>query len=154
MNKKCYAIIALLLFVIAGGVYKFMFQGSVIASADGRMSIQLNAAERDLVLEEMRAFLAAVQQVTQAVTENNMSLAAEAARKVGRVAQDAVPGTLVGKLPMEFKKLGFDTHTKFDQLALNAEDFGDANQVLVQLAELMHNCVACHSAYRIDISEK
>ena len=63
MNKKCFAIITLLLLIIAGGVYKFMFQGSVIASADGRMSIQLNAAERDLVLEEMRAFLAAVQQV-------------------------------------------------------------------------------------------
>jgi len=71
-----------------------------------------------------------------------------------KAAQSAVPGTLIGKLPIEFKKLGFDTHLKFDQLALNAEDFGDNNQVLIQLSNLMQNCVACHAAYRIDISNK
>lgn len=154
MNKKCFAMIALLLLVIVGGVYKFIFQGSVIESTDGRISIQLNAGERDLVLEEMRAFLESVQHITKAATENNMEMVAKSARKVGKAAQSAVPGTLIGKLPIEFKKLGFDTHLKFDQLALNAEDFGDSNQVLIQLSDLMQNCIACHAVYRIDISSK
>ena len=154
MNKKCFATIALLLIIIAGGVYKFIFQGSVIETTDGRISIQLNAGERDLVLEEMRAFLESVQKITKAATEDDMKVISESARKVGKAAQSAVPGTLIGKLPIDFKKLGFDTHLKFDQLALNAEDFGDSNQVLIQLSNLMQNCVGCHAAYRIDVSDK
>jgi len=65
-----------------------------------------------------------------------------------------VPGTLMGKLPIELKKLGFDTHTKFDQMAMDAEELGDGSHALEQLATLMQNCVACHSAYRLDISSK
>ena len=154
MNKTCFVIIALLLTIIGGGIYKFLFQGSVVESPDGRISIQLTKAERALVLGEMRAFLESVQQITQAATENNMAVVVSSAKAVGMAAQQSVPGTLVGKLPMEFKKLGFDTHTRFDQLALNAEDFGDSNQVLGQLSELMHNCIGCHAAYRFDIADK
>ena len=65
-----------------------------------------------------------------------------------------IPGTLVGKLPVQFKKLGFDTHAKFDQLALDAEEFGDSDHALSQLSTLMKNCTACHAAYRFDISKE
>ncbi len=65
-----------------------------------------------------------------------------------------VPGTLMGKLPLEFKKLGFDTHTRFDQLALDAEQLGDPGHSLTQLAELMQNCVACHAAYRFEVEQR
>ncbi len=151
MNKMCVAMVALLLVIIAGGVYKFMFQGSVIQSTDGRIAIQLTAGEKDMVLQEMRAFLESVQQITHGATENNMQLIAQSARVVGKSAQTSVPGTLIGKLPMAFKKLGFDTHLKFDELALNAEDFGRSKQVLGQLSVLLENCVACHAAYRLEL---
>ena len=154
MSKKCFVIIALLLIVIAGGTYKFLFQGSVTESTDGRLSIQLDAGESDLVLTEMRMFLESIQKITQGITENDMKLVAEYGRKVGKAAQGAVPGTLVGKLPMQFKQLGSDTHAKFDQLALDAEEFGDGAHVLSQLSTLMQNCVACHAAYRIDVSSE
>jgi len=81
-----------------------------------------------------------------------MKLVAESARKSGKAAQGAVPGTLVGKLPVAFKKLGFDTHARFDQLALDAEEFGDSDHAMSQLSTLMENCVACHAAYRFDIA--
>jgi hypothetical protein len=154
MNKKCNVIIVFLLLVIVGGVYKFIFQGSVSESTDGRVAVHLDAGETDLVLMEMRMFLEAVQQIVQGVNENDMKRVAEAARKVGRAAQEAVPGTLMGKLPIELKKLGFDTHEKFDQLALDAEDIEDGSHALSQLSTLMQNCVACHEAYRLDISSK
>ena len=80
-----------------------------------------------------------------------MTLVADAARKSGKTAQAEVPGSLVGKLPLPFKKLGGDTHMKFDQLAMDAEDLGDAEHALQQLSTLMNNCVSCHAAYRIDI---
>ena len=154
MSKKCTGIIVLLLLVIAGGIYKFIFQGSASVGTDGRMAIHLTAGERDLVLTEMRVFLESIQQLTTGITANDMQLVAEYARKSGKAAQGEVPGTLVGKLPVQFKKLGFDTHAKFDQLALDAEEFGDGDHALSQLSILMKNCTACHAAYRFDISDE
>ena len=154
MNGKCFGMIGLLLLVIAGGIYKFIFQGSVSNGTDGRTAIHLDASERDMVLAEMRAFLASVQQVTAGISKNDLQRVAEHARKSGKAAQAAVPATLIGKLPMQFKQLGLDTHTKFDQLAMDVEDLGDGNHALAQLSTLMQNCVGCHAAYRIDVSGK
>ena len=154
MSKKCFGIIALLLLVITGGIYKFVFQGSVSDNADGRKAIHLNSGEKDLVLAEMRSFLTSVQQITKGISENNMELVAEYARKSGKAAQGEVPGILMGKLPLQFKQSGFDTHTKFDQLAMDAEDLGDSSHALSQLSTLMQNCIACHAAYRINTSSK
>jgi len=128
-----------------------MIQGSTTESTDGRLAIQLNAGERDMVLGEMRAFLDTVQKIVKGVSEDDMKLVADSARKVGMSAQGDVPGSLVGKLPMKFKKLGFDTHTKFDQIALDASDMGDKDNMLIQLSVLMQNCVGCHAAYRIEL---
>jgi hypothetical protein len=130
--------------------YKFLWLGETAPASDGRQAILLQPGERDLVLAEMRAFLQAVQQVLAASGSEQMDQAATAARQVGALAQEAVPASLVGKLPGEFKMLGFDTHRKFDALALDAEQLGDPAHTLEQLTELMGNCVACHAAYRID----
>lgn len=152
MSKKCSGIIVLLLLVIAGGIYKFIFQGSTAEGTDGRMTIQLDSGERDLVLTEMRVFLESVQKIIRGITANDMKLVAGYARNSGKAAQGEVPGTLVGKLPLAFKKLGHDTHARFDQLALDAEEFGDSEHALSQLATLMENCIACHAAYRFSVS--
>lgn len=154
MNKKCLAIVTVLFLVIAAGTYKFIFQGSVSEANDGRLAIQLNAGERDIVLAEMRAFLSSVQQITKGITEDDMVLVTEFAKKAGNAAQGEVPGTLVGKLPLQFKQLGSDTHKKFDQIAMDAGDLGDKNHALSQLATLMNNCVVCHAKYRIIIADE
>ncbi|RLJ15952.1 hypothetical protein DJ030_06080 [bacterium endosymbiont of Escarpia laminata] len=151
MCKTCWTITALMLIVILGMAYKFIVVGSVEQATDGRLSLQLEPAERDLVMAEMRAFLVTVQQITEGVVQDDMKKVADAARKVGRAAQEAVPVSLMGKLPLDFKKLGFDTHTKFDSLALDAEQFGDKEQTLGALTELMQNCISCHAGYRIDL---
>jgi len=151
MNTKYLSIIVILLLIIAGGAYKFIFEGSTSKSTDGRTEILLNDNERNLVLTEMRAFLASVQQINQGLAENNMERVAEYATKSGKAATGGMPGTLMGKLPLAFKKLGFDTHAKFDQLAMDANDLGDRDHTLQQLSTLMENCVACHAAYRINL---
>jgi cytochrome c556 len=138
------------LIVITVMTYKFIISGETVAASDGRQAILLEPGERDLVLGEMRLFLQTVQQITQGVSENNMGNIVTAAKQVGAAAQQAVPASLMKKLPLEFKKLGFDTHSKFDQLALDAEQFEDPKVVLDQLTSLMTNCVACHEIYRID----
>ncbi len=154
MNKPALIIIVVLLAIIAFGGYKFIIQGSTTTSVDGRITILMTDAEKDLILEEMRGFLGSTQQIIAAVAADDLEKAAIAAKKVGRAAQAEVPGTLMGKLPIAFKKLGFDTHTKFDQLALDAESLEDGNYALEQLSTLMQNCVGCHSAYRLEVEKK
>lgn len=154
MCKSCWILLAI--FGISTGTmaYKFILSGDVEKSTDGRLAVQLNVDERDLVLGEMRTFLESVQEITQGVARNDFPAAAEAARKVGRAAQQGMPGTLVGKLPLEFKKIGFDTHTKFTQLALDAEQMADTEHTINQLGQLLENCTTCHATFKFEINAK
>ena len=151
MCKFCWSIVIILALVTAGMAYKFIIQGEVIEEPDSRTAILLTSKERDLVLFEMRVFLQSVQQVTSGISADDMGLVASAARQSGRNAQIAVPGTLIGKLPIAFKKLGFDTHAKFDELALDAEQLGDGEHTITQLSALLENCVSCHSVFKFNI---
>ena len=153
MCKTCWSIALILSLVTVGMAYKFIIQGDVIEEPDSRTAILLTQKERDLVLFEMRVFLQSVQQITSGISADDMELVANSARKSGRNAQIAVPGTLVGKLPLAFKKLGFDTHAKFDELALDAEQLGDSEHAITQLGTLLENCVSCHSSYKFDIEK-
>jgi len=133
-----------------GLVYQFLWRGSVTPADDGRTAILLPDAERDLVLAEMRAFLQSVRTSLSAIGADDPEALATAARASGSAARNALPASLAGRLPAGFKKLGFDTHRAFDQLALDAEQLGDMSHSLQQLTTLMDNCVQCHAAYRID----
>ena len=150
MCKLCWASVLVLLLAVAGMGYKFILSGKVMPTPDGREAIVLAPAERDMVLGEMRAFLETVQTITEGISNDDMPSVAKAARAMGAAAQQDVPGSLVRKLPLNFKKLGFGTHRKFDQLALDAEQLGDAEHTLGQLAELLQNCTACHVMYRFE----
>jgi len=134
--------------------YKFIIQGKALQAEDSRVAILLTESERDLVLSEMRVFLQSVQQITNGIVNDDMPGVAIASRRSGNDAAAAMPGTLVGKLPIGFKKLGFDTHQKFDALALDAEQLGDGGHSLSQLNVLLENCVSCHSTFRFEIDLK
>lgn len=149
MCKRCLVVSGILLIAVLGMSYKFILTGAVEPSTDGRQAIVLEEAERNLVLGEMRMFLASVQKISQGIAKEDMETVVKAAREVGLAAQQAVPGALMKKLPLSFKKLGFDTHKKFDELALDAKDLGDPQHALQQLSTLMNNCVTCHSTYQI-----
>ncbi|MGB5453825.1 MAG: hypothetical protein WBN02_08945 [Sedimenticolaceae bacterium] len=153
MRRLCWLLTLIFAAATVGLVYVFVIRGETQPASDGRVAILLAPGERDLVLSEMRAFLVALQTISQAVVDQDAATAATAARMVGGAAQQGVPASLVGKLPLAFKRLGFDTHARFDQLALNTEQFGDTSQVLPELATLLQNCTACHAAYRIDLEQ-
>jgi len=151
MKKICWLLTLIFGISTAGLIYQFIIKGSTVQTQDHRTAILLSEGERNLVLEEMRHFLETVQAITAAAVENDMTRVANAARKAGMAAQQGIPSGLMGKLPIGFKTLGFDTHRRFDQLALDAEQFGDANQVLSSLSQLMNNCTGCHAGFRLEI---
>ena len=151
MCKFCWSLSTLLLIAIGTMAYLFVIKGSVAASDDGRTAVILSAGERDLVLTEMRGFLESVQAITMGVVKKDMKRVYENAHKVGMANAGEVPASLMGKLPLEFKKLGMATHKAFDDLAMEANDIGDPQIVLTKLGLLMNNCTTCHASYKLDI---
>ena len=150
MCRFCWVLVAVLLVATGTLVGKFIILGETQLAADGRTAIILEPAERDLILTEMRAFLGSVQGIVTSISSDDMQTIVTAARKSGMPPQGQVPDSLIGKLPASFKILGFDTHKRFDQLALDAEQLGDKTYALEQLGELMNNCIACHAQYRLE----
>ena len=120
----------------------------VAKTGDSRQVIALSEKERDLVLIEMRSFLESVQTIVVALSKDDLSTVAKAAKKVGLIEQEAIPAALKKKLPKEFKILGMKTHKAFDQMALDAKDIEDKQQALEQLGALMKNCVSCHAIFK------
>ena len=119
---------------------------------DGREAIQLEPQQRNLVLAEMRTFVDSLRNITNALGTNDSALFQKAALRVGLEAQEGVPLDLMKALPLPFKKLGMDTHKKFDELAAHAEQGASNEELLVELSQLMNNCVACHAAYQLQSS--
>ena len=146
MIKKVINVVVLL--AIAGG-------SSVCFSSDAldaREKIFLNEAERHHVLSEMRLFLSSIQQIIQGVSEDDLKLVVEYAKKAGRAGSRGAPPTLGAKLPEGFRLLGSQTHAKFDRLAMDVADLEDGSHAISQLSSLMKNCIACHATYRIELS--
>lgn len=143
------AIIGLLLLTITGLVLKFMVLGRTGPEVDGRVTILLEPSERVVVLNEMRQFLAGIQQMLEAAERNDAAAMARIARPLGMAAAQAVPPGLATKLPLEFKTLGHSVHQDFDRIAMDAEAMDDVRLSLRQLGETMKKCVACHATYQI-----
>lgn len=148
-NVKVLWTIIILLVVLSSFLVKKFVSGNVEPSEDGRTSVILTKDERNLILDEMRAFLVSVQGVSQAITENDMDKVAELAHKAGMAAEEGTPGSLLQKIPLGMKKLGFGTRDKFDEIAENARTKKDAALARQQLDNLMNNCIACHAIYRL-----
>jgi hypothetical protein len=128
---------------------KFLLVGETEQSPDGRTAIVVTAAERDQILLEMRMFVETLQTIVVANNAGDMNSITLATKEVGKAAQGQMSSVLVGKLPMGFKKLGFDTHSRFDQMGLDAEQQTSPEHISQQLGVLLGNCVACHKAYRL-----
>lgn len=147
-NRILWAIVAVLLIVIGALVYKFLVAGSTAKGDDGRTMIVLEPAERALVLREMRGFVAGLQQITVGLAGDDMKAVAAASRDLGAGKAHDVPAGLMGKLPLEFKKLAFATHGGFDTLATDADAGIPSRRALEHMSGILSNCVACHSLYQ------
>ncbi len=143
---------AILALALAATLYVFLVGGRTEAArgeVDARTVLRLAPAERHLILSEMRQFLAGMQTISTALSEDDMALVARTARGLGGAAAAGVPPTLMGKLPLGFKQLGLGVHRDFDQIALDAESLGDPAHTQAQLGQMLASCVACHGSYQI-----
>ena len=146
--KVLWVVIVLLLAVLSFMVFKFI-SGSVEPYQDGRESVVLTADERNLILDEMRQFLVSVQAVSQAITENDMEKVGVLAHKAGMAAEEGTPGSLLSKIPLTMKKMGFGVRGQFDEIAEISKSGQDGIIVRQKLDALMNTCIACHTLYRL-----
>ncbi len=124
---------------------------TVAEESDTRTAVQLSPHHRSLVLIEMRQFLSGLQQISDALSQDDMETVAGVAHTLGSPMTRHVPPDLKQALPEAFRKLGFSVHSDFDQIALDAESLGDSKHTLSQLSETLSKCVSCHSAYQIRV---
>ena len=131
-----------------------LFLASVVAGeGDTRTVIQLSPQHRSLVLTEMRQFLSGLQQLSDALSQDDMEAVAKVAQALGSPMTHDVPPDLKQALPEGFRKLGFAVHQDFDQIALDASSLGDSQHTLSQLGATLSRCVSCHSTYQIRVEE-
>jgi len=150
--KISWIIIVILIIIIAIFVYKFT-AGSVTPSDDGRQAVILTKDERNMILLEMRTWLQSTQGVLKAAINNDLEEVATVARVSGMAAEALTPGSLFRKIPLPMKKLGFGTRSKFDEIAVMAENKVDNKKIIKFLSDTMTNCIACHASYRL-VEEK
>ena len=145
--KLSWLLVVVLSIVVAVFSYKFTV-GEVKPSNDGRLAVQLSKDERNALLLEMRTWLQNSQGILAATSTNDFTLVANIAKASGMAAEANVPGALFRKIPLEMKKLGFDTRLKFDEIAADAKKMKDSQHTVKQLSTAMNNCIACHATYR------
>lgn len=117
---------------------------------DTRIRLMLSAEERHLVLTEMRSFVSAINAITGGLANDDITAVESAARSMGSQAANAIPPNVVAKLPDTFKQYAYKVHSTFDQIAMDAEAFGDTKHTIGQLNNLTQNCVGCHAIYQIE----
>ena len=144
--KLSWILVAILAAVVAVFAYKFT-AGSVEPSDDGRLAVKLSKDERHALLLEMRTWLMSSQAILAAAANKDFAEVAKVAKVSGMAAEADTPGSLFAKIPLEMKKLGFDTRGKFDEIAADAEKMKDSEHTVRQLSVAMNNCIACHATY-------
>jgi cytochrome c556 len=153
---KALFIASAVLWAATAGVLVFLFvHGNTSASTDGRTAVHVNAAEKDIVLREMRMLLTSLNEVTTHVAAENYDEAAKSAARVGMAMETAAEAghpALIAKLPLELKRLGFATHEDMDELAALLKKGSSQKEVLSKMSETTSKCVACHSVYRLEAS--
>ena len=143
LNKFVFAVAAIIFAAIAPVSAQV---GPTATTPDNRVAIELPAAEYEHVMHEMRQFLASISNIMAASLRNEFNGVATAARMGGRSAPTGIERSIAPKLPPAFRQLAFDTHARFDRIAIEAEK-SDRTLVFTQVSELLSNCVGCHSSY-------
>ena len=145
--------ITLGLWIVTIGVAGWLFvQGWTTEGTDGRMTIVLAPAERDLILGEMRMLLKAVHGVVTGLAGQDQEAGRRQMEQAGRsagmdMAADVNPA-LMAKLPLPFKQMGMSIHKDMDELADAIVQKETPQQILQRLSSMTARCTACHDLYR------
>ncbi len=147
--KTIYAIVAALL---AGCAAPHAHMEA--SSADARQLVKFPEPMRVHTLANMRDHLQALQEIQAALAKDDFDGAAAVAEKrlgmTSLALHDAAH--LAGFMPEPMQQMGTAMHRAASRFAVAAQDAGathDARPAMAALAEVTRQCIACHTAYRL-----
>ena len=129
-------------------VYFFFLTGNIQETEDDRITVILDNGEKQFVKSEMRLFLYSIQTILNSTIEKDYTTIIETVKRAGGKSRNSAPGSMLKKLPIDFKKLGFETHAKFDKIALAAQRKAPTQEILSLTNETLMTCTTCHATYR------
>lgn len=151
-NMGKISLVLWLLTVLIVGVYVIR-GGAVQEAAGARNVILLSEGDRYLVLDEMRAMLAATQQIIDGIARNDRQQIITAAKGAGMGSAIDLDPNFLSKLPLEFKTLGFSMHSDMDAISKAADQQVPMAEISGMLAATLNKCVACHGAWELKLKE-
>ena len=118
-----------------------------LKNPDNRINLGFNQSEKAEFLSEMRQMLASIQGIIAGIGEDDREKIIKSARYSGNRMARETPESIKKKTPQSFKNIGGPTHMMFEELVIRAET-DDLETLTSFSAELMKQCLACHSMFK------
>jgi hypothetical protein len=124
--------------------------GSVQASNDERLLVELPEMMKQHMMSNMRDHLAAINEILNNMANGELDRAAEVAEsRLGMSSLESHGASHMARfMPEGMRQAGTSMHQAASRFALKAQE-GDALPAYKALSEVTSACVACHSGYRI-----
>ncbi|MES9938755.1 MAG: hypothetical protein ABW153_20085 [Sedimenticola sp.] len=121
---------------------------------DERQFVQMPEMMREHMLANMRDHLLALEEITRYLAGQQYDQAAEVAEnRLGMSSLESHGASHMAQfMPREMGAIGTNMHraaSRFALAAKNAELEGGLHKAFSSLSEVMQQCVACHSGYRV-----
>jgi hypothetical protein len=131
-----------------------LFLLSAVMAEDARQTVKMPDMMQAHMLSNMRDHLLALEEITRNLAEGQYDKASEIAEnRLGMSSLLTHGASHMGKfMPEEMSRIGTKMHraaSRFAMAAKDAELEGGLNKAFSALSEVMQQCVACHSAYKI-----
>ncbi len=122
--------------------------------ADDRSKVDFPPMMRDHMLGNMRDHLSALQEITAFLSSGEYDQAADVAESRLGMSSMALHGAahMSKIMPPEMAAIGTKMHHAASRFALSARDAdieGGLGKAFGALSEVMQQCVACHTSYRV-----
>jgi hypothetical protein len=132
----------------------FFFLLNPALADDGRKTVQLPDMMREHMLSNMRDHLLALEEITRYLATQQYNKAAEIAEsRLGMSSLELHGASHLSKfIPKEMGAIGTNMHRAASRFALAARDADleeGLNVAFSALSEVMQQCVACHSGYKV-----
>ena len=123
-------------------------------ASDTRTKVDFPPMMQEHMMANMRDHLLALQTITQQLSTQQFDAAADTAeQRLGMSSMDKHGASHMGKLmPKEMAIIGTNMHHAASRFALAARDAeidGGLEKAFGALSEVMQECVACHTVYKI-----
>ncbi len=121
---------------------------------DRRIRVEMPPMMREHMLANMRDHLLALEQITRHLSNREYDSAAEVAEnRLGMSSlEDHGAAHMARVMPQEMAAIGTGMHRAASRFAIAARDAeieGGLNAAFSALSDVMQQCVACHSGYRV-----